>query len=150
MRSRGAALLPWAVLWPIILGWAAVCAWCYHNQQSAPTIHQSFIWNNSTADSWNKTSPPLQADDSQPDKGSDLGLKPAVLPHALKHRHSWLTCFRPHLLCVWGQVCVHCFHAAHLLVKPDCVSPWWSKGKLWCPPRGCDTQRKCSERSNCL
>lgn len=65
-----------------------VRAWCYHNQQSAPTIHQSFIWNNSTADSWNKTSPPLQADDSQPDKGSDLGLNPAVLPHSMKHRQA--------------------------------------------------------------
>lgn len=141
MHSRGAVLLLWLLLSPAQSGQTGCSAECVRDvttQQSGRTMHQSLIWNNSIADSWNKTGPPSQAGDSQPDKGSDLGLNPA---DTWKHRYGWLTCSRPHLLCVWGYVCVCvcCFNAMHLPVKPGCVSPRWRKTKLCCPTRGCVT-----------
>lgn len=43
MRSRGAALLPWAVLWPIILGWAGCSAECVHDATTISNQPQQYI-----------------------------------------------------------------------------------------------------------
>lgn len=88
-------------------------------EQPAPTIHQSLIWNNSTADSSHKIAPLPKQTISLPDNGSDLGLVPRSHSQLAHLFNPGLTITPSVRACVWVGVCA-CL--SQLLLFLSCAS----------------------------